>query len=120
MCGRFSNKAKAEAVAAEFELLDIPELEPRYNIAVPTSGQKSLHDFTVDVGEAEVASLVAEGEPLVPEAQYVQDRRIQVMHADGPFGDIEAEFVGRAIGDAGPSQGGAGPGRSAESPSHID
>ena len=37
MCGRFTLKAKPEAVAAAFELPEIPLLGPRYNVA-PTQG----------------------------------------------------------------------------------
>jgi putative SOS response-associated peptidase YedK len=37
MCGRFTNRAKPEAIAAEFGLAGVPLLKPRYNIA-PTQG----------------------------------------------------------------------------------
>jgi putative SOS response-associated peptidase YedK len=33
MCGRFTLKAKREAIAAEFDLPDVPLLEPRFNVA---------------------------------------------------------------------------------------
>jgi putative SOS response-associated peptidase YedK len=33
MCGRFTNRVKPEALAAEFGLKAVPLLEPRYNVA---------------------------------------------------------------------------------------
>ena len=37
MCGRFTLRTAAETIAAEFDLFDLPAIEPRYNIA-PTQG----------------------------------------------------------------------------------
>ena len=42
-----------------------------------------LHHFTMHVGEAELAALEAEGEPLVVDAEQVQDGGLKVMHMDG-------------------------------------
>src|SRR5688500_10080749 len=52
------------------------------------------------VGEAEVAALVAEGEPFVLETQQVKDRRIEVVHGHGILGDVVAEWVGGTESDA--------------------
>ena len=52
------------------------------------------------IGQAKIAARVVEGEPLVIEAEQVQDRRLHVVNVDGIFDDVEAEFVGRAISDA--------------------
>ena len=49
----------------------------------------------MDVGQAEVAAGVAVGEPLVVQAEQVQDRRLQVVDVDRVLGDVEAEVVGR-------------------------
>ncbi len=53
------------------------------------------------VGEAEVAALVAEGEALVVEAELVQDGGVEVVHVHGVLGDVEAELVRFAVGEAG-------------------
>ena len=60
--------------------------------------QNRPHDLAADVGQAEVAAGVAEGQPLVVEAQQVQDRRLQVVDVDGVLDDVEAQVVGAADG----------------------
>src|SRR3954452_18617545 len=65
------------------------------------SGEDALDELAVDVGEAEVAALVAEGQALVVEAEAVQDGSLEVVDVDFVFDDVEAEVVGRAPGDAG-------------------
>ena len=52
----------------------------------------------MDVGQAEVAAGVVEGELLVVEAEQVEDRRLEVVDVDGVLGDVEAEVVGRPVG----------------------
>ena len=52
MCGRYSLKAPREAIAEAFDLADVPQLLPRYNIAPtqpvpvvrldPASGERGL------------------------------------------------------------------------------
>ena len=42
-----------------------------------------LHHLAMHVGQAEVAALVAIGQPRVVDAQQVQDRGVQVMDVDG-------------------------------------
>ena len=49
------------------------------------------------IGEPEIAAGVAEGEPLVVEAEAVENRRLQVVYMNFIRGDVEAEFVGRAM-----------------------
>ena len=56
--------------------------------------------MAVDVGQAEVAALEAEGEPLVVEAEQVQDRGLQVVDVDLVLDGAEAELVGLAEDDA--------------------
>ena len=41
---------------------------------------------------------MAEGQPFVVEAQQVQDRGVEVVDVDGVLGDVDAVFVGRAVG----------------------
>ena len=55
----------------------------------------------MDVGEAEVAALEAEGQLLVVEAEQVQDRGVEVVDVDAVFDGAEAEFVGLAEDGAG-------------------
>ena len=64
------------------------------------SRQHVLHHLAVHVGQAEVAALEAVGQLLVVEAQQVQDRRLQVVDVDRFLGGVEAQVVGRAVGDA--------------------
>src|SRR5688572_22906222 len=53
-----------------------------------------LHDAAMDIGEAEVAAIVAIGEFFVIEAEQVQDGGVEVVHVD-LFGDgVVAELVG--------------------------
>ena len=65
------------------------------------SGEDWGDDLAVDVGEAEVAAAVAEGELLVVEAEQVQDGGVEVVHVDLVLRGLVAEFVGRAMGEAG-------------------
>ena len=41
-----------------------------------------MHDFALDVGQAEVPAVVKIGQPLVIEAQQVKDRGVQVVDRD--------------------------------------
>ena len=50
-----------------------------------------------NVGQAEVAAGVTVGEPLVVEAEQVQDRGVQVVHVDAVLDGAEAELVGGAV-----------------------
>ncbi len=53
-----------------------------------------------DVGQAEIAAVVAIGQPRVIDAQQVQDRGVQVVDAHAVDDGLEAEFVGLAVVDA--------------------
>ena len=59
--------------------------------------QYLLHDFSVDVGEAEVAALETVGELFVVEAEEVEKGCVKVVDVDLPFDDAEAEFVALAV-----------------------
>ena len=49
--------------------------------------QQRPHDFPVDIGEAVVAALVAEGETLVVDAELVHQRGVQVVDRNLVFYD---------------------------------
>ena len=59
-----------------------------------------LYHVAVDVGEAEVAALEAEGEFLVIEAEEVEDGGLEIVDVDFIFHNGEAEFVGLAVAEA--------------------
>ena len=46
------------------------------------SGEQFLNDVPVHVGQPEVAALEAVGQPLVVEAQQVQERGVQIVDVD--------------------------------------
>ncbi len=64
-------------------------------------GEDGLDDGAVDIGEAEVAALGAEGEALVVEAEAVEEGGLDIVDVDGVLDDIVAEFVGGAVDGAG-------------------
>ena len=57
--------------------------------------------LAVDVGEPEVAPRVAIGQPLVVEAELVQDSGVQVVHVHSTLNGELAEVIGHAMGAAG-------------------
>ena len=67
------------------------------HLAALDQTRMSRTTLPVHVGQAEVAALVAVGQPLVIEAEQVQDRRLQVVDVDRVLDDVEAEVVGRAV-----------------------
>lgn len=60
-------------------------------------GEERFDDFTVDVCEPVIATLKAEGEAFVVEAEEVEDGSLEVVDVDFVFGDAEAEFVTGAV-----------------------
>ena len=66
----------------------------------PTQAKISFTTRAVHVGQAEVAAGVAVGQPLVIEAQQVQDRRVQVVDVDLVLDGVVAVVVGRAVAEA--------------------
>lgn len=56
-----------------------------------------MHDVSVDVGQAEVASLVTVGHSFVVDAKLMQNGRVEVVNVDRVLGDIVAEVVGFAV-----------------------
>ena len=66
------------------------------------SGEDLVVDLAVHVGQAEVAAGVAIGQPRVVDPQQVQDRGVIVVDVHGIGDDVDAVFVGLAVGDARP------------------
>src|SRR5262249_2756050 len=50
-----------------------------------------IDDIPMDVGEAVIAALEAEGEALVVDSEQVQHGRVQVMHVDAVLDDVVPE-----------------------------
>ena len=63
------------------------------------SSYELVHDVAVDVGEAKVAAIVAEGEPFVIQAQQVEDGGVEVVMRDAVLDGVHAELVGSAVGN---------------------
>src|SRR5689334_10469692 len=53
------------------------------------------------VSEPELASLEAEGQPLVIDPEQMQDRRLEIVHVHRILHDIEREVVGLAVAESG-------------------
>jgi hypothetical protein len=49
---------------------------------------------TVNIGEAEVAALIAVCQPFVVEAEQVEDSGLKVVNMDGVLHHVETEIVG--------------------------
>ena len=65
------------------------------------SGQDVLDHLAVHVGQPVVPALELVGQPRVIDAQAMEDRGVQVVDVDRVAGDVVAEVVGLAVGDAG-------------------
>ena len=50
--------------------------------------QDVVDDVSVDIGEPEVAALIAVGEPLVFDSHEVEESRVEVVHMHRFFDDI--------------------------------
>src|SRR4029453_9876505 len=61
------------------------------------SGEQTLHDLAVHVGETETASLVAIGQPFMVDAQQVQQRSLKIVDVHPVFHDVVAEFASFAV-----------------------
>ena len=63
--------------------------------------QQILDDVAVDVGQAEVAALAAEGEAFVIDTKLVQDGGVEVVDVDFVLGGVVAKLICGTVGDAG-------------------
>ena len=59
--------------------------------------QNLLHDFSVNVGEAEVPALKAVGELFVVEAKEMEEGGVEVVDVDFSIDYAEAKFVALAV-----------------------
>lgn len=70
--------------------------------------EDALDDVAMDVGEAEVASAVMEGELLVIESEQMEDGRVEIMHMNAIVDGFISKIVGGAVShsafDAAPGQ----------------
>ncbi len=62
-------------------------------------GEDFFHDFSVDIGQAEIAAEMARGELEVVDAELVQDGRVQVVDVDPARNDSVAHVIGCAKGE---------------------
>src|SRR5207245_2506207 len=77
------------------------------------SGENAPDNFAVYVGEAEVPTLETECQPLVVDAQAVQQRRLQVVDVHRVADDVVAVVVRRAVHNARPNTAAGQPHREA-------
>ena len=78
----------------------VPDRQFQLHRAPKRLRQQRFDDFAVDVGEAVVAALEAEGEFGVVEAEEVEDGGVEVVDVDFVFDGVKAELVGLAVSDA--------------------
>ena len=62
------------------------------------SGQDLVNDLAVDVGQPAVDAVVAERQPLVVDAEQVQDRGVEVVAVGRVLGGLVRPFVAGAVG----------------------
>ncbi len=51
--------------------------------------EQVFHHFAGDVRQAEIAALKTVGEPLVVQAEQVEDRRVEIIHVDRVGDDVQ-------------------------------
>jgi hypothetical protein len=61
------------------------------------SGKQVLDDISVDIGETVAATLKAEGQFCVVDAQAVEQCGMQVVDVDRVLGDVIAVVIGAAV-----------------------
>src|SRR4051812_22246348 len=63
--------------------------------------QNSFYDFSLlDPGQLHVQALISVAEPIVVNAELMQDRRLKVTDVNGVFDDVVAELVRFAMNDS--------------------
>src|SRR6266496_6361986 len=68
----------------------------------PGSGDEFADHMPMNVGEAEIAAGVAEGQLFVVEAEQPQHRRVQIVHVHFVFHRAKAKFIRGAVNVAAP------------------
>ena len=81
MLGR-TGRVEGSALASMILPLSFPAPETRRLLVAPALRDDLFDDTALDVSEAVVAALEAVGEPLVVEAQQVENRGLEVVDAD--------------------------------------
>ena len=71
-------------------------------ISPPVSDELFDHPRGLDAGQALVEPLVAEGEPLMVEAQEPEHGGVEVVDVHGVLDDVVGELVGFAVDGPGP------------------
>src|SRR5262245_34347330 len=67
------------------------------NVSAPGFlGEHVADDMAVDIGEPPRRAVIVVGEPLVVEAEEVEDRRVEVVDVDNLLDGLVAELVGGA------------------------
>src|ERR1044072_7814999 len=90
--------AWAPLVIRELEFLGDWTFDRRYSARV--SGEQIRDDLAVDVGEAAVGAVVAEGEFLMVDAEEVQRGGVEVVGRGGVARGFPGPFIAFAAGDA--------------------
>ncbi len=57
-----------------------------------------MHNVAMHIGQAIVATLMAEGQLLVIDSQEMQTGCVEVVHMHFAFNDAETKLIGRSIG----------------------
>ena len=76
---------------------------------IGTSGENCFDYLAVDIGEAAVDAVVADGQPFVIDAHEMQNRRMQIMYGDGCF-CLPGPRIALTIADTGLKAGASHPG----------
>ena len=78
-----------------------PESRTLRPLTVTVSSRQQFADnMAMHIGQPELAARVEMGQPLVVDAELMQDRRLQVMHVDRLIDDMEPKVIGRSIAEA--------------------
>ena len=51
--------------------------------------------MTVDIGQAELPTLVTKGKFLMVDPTEVQNSRLDIMHMNGSLGDVPPKLIGK-------------------------
>ena len=66
-------------------------------IVILSLGQNLVDNFAVNVGQPAVDAVVAKGQPLMVDAQQVQNRGVQIVAVGAAFGGLIAKLVALAV-----------------------
>src|SRR5438045_3815314 len=63
----------------------------------PALSHDLFHQLAMNIGQPIVPAFVAVSQALVVDPEVLQQRRVEVMHAHGVFGDVVSEIIGLAM-----------------------